>query len=246
MHRSYRWLLRWSSGLCIFIEINLTGRTGAYYMVNAMNAVVTQPISFASAYRQLTPPQKAFVDAYVADLERQAARNNERISLALYRTIPANVVEASRGMLDSPLVRAAITERINEIAAASELTVHRVVKELMGVAFASVGDFMEVGEDGQPYFDLTRATPEQLAAIKSIKIEETGDGLSRPKKRKFEFQLHDKLAGIKMLAEYMGLLQAENPHWRADNARPVGQRAVLPADASVEAAGDMYSAMING
>lgn len=209
-----------------------------------MNAI-TAPISFASAYRQLRPAQKAFVDAYVADVERDAARKGERISLALYRTIPADVVEASRGMLDIPLVRAAIAERINELAAASELTVHRVVKELMGVAFASIGDYMQVGEDGQPYFDLATATPEQLAAIKSIKVEETGDGMSRPKKRKFEFVLHDKLGGIKMLAEFMGMLQPDNPFWRAEQARPAGVGA-LPAHVTADGAGDAYAAMING
>jgi hypothetical protein len=207
----------------------------------------TAPISFASAYRQLRPTEKAFVDSYVADLEREANRKAERISLALHRTIPAYVIEASRGMLDRPMVRAAITERINDLAAASELTVHRVIKELMGVAFASVGDYMQVGEDGQPWFDLARCTPEQLAAIKSIKIEESGGGdLSRPSRRKFEFVLHDKLAGIKMLADYMGLLERDNPHWNAEQARPIADRAALPASVTTDGAADMYSQMING
>lgn len=204
-----------------------------------------QPISFASAYRQLRPAEKAFVDAYVADVERKAQRAGERISLALHRAIPDDVVVASRGMLDKPMVRAAIAERINDIAAQSELTPHRVIKEWMGIAFSSVGDYMEVGEDGQPWFDLTKCTPEQLAAIKSIKIEENGDGLSRPKKRKFEFVLHDKIAGLEALAKYMGLMQPDNPHWRQENARPVGPGA-LPADVSSEQAGERYAAMING
>jgi hypothetical protein len=76
-----------------------------------MNAV-----SFASAYRQLRPVEKAFVDGYVSDVERESARRGERISNALYRAIPDDVVAASRGMLDKPLVRAAITERINTLA----------------------------------------------------------------------------------------------------------------------------------
>jgi hypothetical protein len=209
-----------------------------------MNALAS-PLSFASAYRQLRPPQKAFVDAFIADVEREAARRNERITLALYRAIPADVIEASHGLLDVPLVRAAIVERINDIAASSELTVHRVIKELMGVAFASVGDYMEIGEDGMPYFDLSTATPEQLAAIKTLEVEEIGDGINRPKKRKFKFVLHDKLDGIKMLAQYMGLLQPDNPFWRADSARPVNS-PMLPAGTSTEAAGDAYAAMING
>jgi hypothetical protein len=208
-----------------------------------MNALAT--IGFASAYRQLRPAEKAFVDAYVADIERTAARNNERISLALHRAIPANVVEASRGMLDIPLVRAAIAERINDIAAASELTVHRVVKEWMAIGFASVGDYMQIGEDGQPYFDLARCTPEQLAAIKSIEIEESGGGdLSRPAKRKFKFVLHDKLGGLEALSKYMGLLERGNPHWREDQPRT--HQPTLPASTSVDEAANRYAQMING
>lgn len=205
---------------------------------------MSEPVSFASAYRQLRPVERAFVDGYVSDVERDAQRRGDRISNALHRAIPDATVAASRGMLDRPMVRAAITERINDLAAQSELTVHRVIKELMAIAFCSVSDYMQVGDDGQPWFDLARATPEQLSAIKSIKVEENGDGMSRPSKRKFEFVLHDKLAGIKMLAEYMGLLR-DNPHYAADIARPV-QAAALPADTSTDGAADAYAAMING
>lgn len=210
-----------------------------------MNAPAA-PISFASAYRQLRPHEKAFVDSYVASVERESNRRGERISLALHRAIPADVVEASRGLLDRPMVRAAIAERITDIAAQNELTPHRVIKEWMGIAFSSVGDYMEIGEDGQPWFDLTKCTPEQLAAIKSIKIEEQGDGLSRPKKRKFEFVLHDKIAGLDALAKYMGLQQPDNPHWRMENARPVNDQAMLPASVGTDGAADLYAQMING
>jgi hypothetical protein len=196
-------------------------------------------LNFASAYRQLRPAEKAYVDGYIQTVERDAARIGERISNALYRVIPGEVVEASRGMLDRPLVRAAIAERINELAAASELTVHRVLKEYMSIAFASMGDYMTVGEDGQPMFDLAKCTPEQLAAIKTVEVEEGVRG------RKFKFTLHDKLGALAPLGKYMGMLEADNPHWRNDNARPVDQTA-LPADTSADKAADLYAAMVNG
>jgi hypothetical protein len=214
------------------------------YVSHLMNAITSQ-IGFASAYRQLRPAQKAYVDAFVADAERETQKRGERISNLLYRAIPDNIVEQSRGMLDSPIVRAAITERINDLAAASELSVARVIKELMGISFASVGDYMEIGEDGQPYFDLSKATPEQLAAIKSIEVEEIGDGLSRPKKRKFKFALHDKLAGIKMLMDYTGASNPDNPFYRAEMASPIANKAALPVGISSEGAADLYASMIN-
>ena len=47
-----------------------------------MNALVDHH-TFASAYRQLRPVERAFVDAVVADMEQHAHRANERVSLAL-------------------------------------------------------------------------------------------------------------------------------------------------------------------
>lgn len=199
--------------------------------------------SFVSAYRQLTAPEKAFVDAYVADVERQAQRANERISLALGRPIPPEVIDAAEGMLERPMVCAAITERITDIAAETELSPHRVVREYMAVAFSSMAHYMQVDEWGEPSFDLTKCTPEQLAALKSFEIETTGDGLTRARKVKYKFTLHDKMAGLDFLAKYMGLTLPENPHWRQDQAR---QKAALPADISTDGAADAYAAMING
>lgn len=220
---------------------------GSHYILGIVSQMIAT-LGFASAYRQLAPTEKVYVDGYVAYVEYEAARNNERISNALHRAIPIATVEASRGLLDRPLVRAAIAERINELAAASELTVHRVVKELMGIAFSSVGDYMQIGEDGQPYFDLARCTPEQLAAIASVEIEETGTPFARGHKRKFKFKLHDKLGGIDKLARYMGMLDPDNPFWRAEQSRPVGggQQAALPAGATIDKAADMYAQLING
>jgi phage terminase small subunit len=210
-------------------------------MLRVMTAMAPT-LSFASAYRQLRPAERAFVDAYVSDCEREAERKGERVSLALHRAIPAETVAASDGMLERPMVTAAIAERIATLAADSELTVRRVVKELMGIAFASIGDYMTIGEDGQPYFDLARCTPEQLAAVQSIDVEEqmTRTGLNR----KFKIKLHDKLAGIDKLARYMGILEADNPHWRADQPRNV--TPVLPGAITTDGAADRYAAMING
>lgn len=205
-----------------------------------MNALA--PLSFTSAYRQLRPAEKLFVDSYVASVEADAERRNERISNALYRPISAEVIEASRGMLEKPLVRAAVVERINEIAAASELTVQRVIKELSAMAFSSMANYMTVGEDGFPYFDLAKCTPEQMSAIAHVKTETSVSGRGASK---FEIKLHDKLASIRELMGYMGLRDPDNPYWRSESAKPVNA-ANLPGNVSDEVAADVYAKMING
>lgn len=199
---------------------------------------MADPLIHASAYKQLRPGERSYVDGYVRTLERDCARAGERISNALYRSIPDDVTAASRGMLDKPLVRAAIVERINTLAADSELTVHRVVKELMAMGFASLGDYMEVDEGGAITFDFAKATPEQMAAVKSYEMEWTRNG---PKQK---IVLHDKLGSLKMLADFMGMLQPDNPMWAATQARPV--QTTIQRDATVESAGDRYARAIEG
>lgn len=200
-------------------------------------------VIFASAYRQLSPAERSFVDSAVQELERAAHRAGERVSMVLNKPLPVQVVERSRGMLERPMVTAAITERINELSAAQDLTIQRMVKEMMAVAFSSMGDYMTITAEG-PSFDLTRCTPEQLSAIKSIEVEESGHGLGRAHKRKLKVTLHDKLGGMKMLGQYMGMLEPDNPHWRADAAKVA--TPALPAGATAQEAGDAYAAMIDG
>jgi hypothetical protein len=192
----------------------------------------------------LKPAERAYVDNYVTTVERDAARANERVSLALYRPIPSDIIEQSRGMLDRPLVRAAITERINEIAAANELTVQRVVKELMAIGFSSLGDYRTLHPiSGEEMWSLDHCTPEQLAAVQSVEIIKDGDGLQATGKSRVKIKLHDKLVALKMLGEYMGLLTGDNPFYRAEMARPA--TVTLPADATADDAASLYGDMIN-
>lgn len=203
-------------------------------------------LTFASAYSQLRPTQKLYVDAYVADVEREAERRNERISNALHRVIPPEVVAASGGMLDISVVRIAIAERINDLAVASEITVSRWIKEVASIAFSSVENYQQVDEFGQATIDLTRATPEALAAVKSVETEEAGSPFERARKRKTKLILHDKMAALKMLGDYMGVMQPDNPHFRASQQRPASEPVALPPGATVADASDLYARTLDG
>ena len=214
---------------------------------------MSAPATFASAYRQLRSSEKAFVDGYVADVEREASRAGERISNALYRAIPAHVVEASRGMLEKPLVLAAITERVLDVERDKALSVDRVVREIMSVAFANMEDFAVVTDVqspnegdlplGVPHLDMTGLSREQWAAVESFEVEMDPRNPFIVRKRKIK--LHSKLEAIKMLAQYTGMFNDDNPHYRASQARPLDAMA-LPASVTVDQAGDAYSAYLNG
>lgn len=201
---------------------------------------VAPQVVFVSAYRQLSPAQRAFVDGAITSIEDAANRAKERISLALNRPIPAHIVEKSGGMLENPLVCAAITERITAIAAEQELTAQRLIKELMAISTANINNFIEFDPDTDlPTFTLHNATPDQMAAIKSIEVESNGDALSRGSRSKIKVTFHEKLPAIKMLGEYIGLWSGDNPHFRAEQAK-AADKSALPQDATVEQVADEY------
>ena len=197
---------------------------------------MNQIVEFSSAYRQLRPSERTFVDGYVSDLETKAVRTGEKLHMLLTR--PIQVDDRSAEYLGLSLVRAAIAERVRELQEEMELSVYKTLKELRSLAYSNIGNYMEIGEDGQPYFDLARCTPEQLAAVKSIEIEE------RPNmSRKFKFVLHDKVAALDKTMKYQGLL--DDDHWRSENAKTV-KAETLTADATDDEAADLYARMING
>lgn len=204
-----------------------------------------------SAYKQLRPAQKSYVDAYVANAEREAERHHERISLALYRAIPPEVIDASQGMLDIPLVRAAIAERINERAAQEDFTWQRWLKEVAAVAFSTADDYLNVDPiTGVAEVTLKSVTPEAMSAVQSIKTEGTGDPLARGYKQKVEIKLHDKLRALGMMQEFYTKVMENNPHMNLGPLRDsvaVGSDVPrLPASVTVENAAEEYGKMIDG
>lgn len=196
---------------------------------------MTQPRKlFVSAYRQLTPVEKRYVDTYVQTMERTADREHQRLSNYLHIAIADDVYEASGGMLDRPMVLAAITERVNEITAATELSPNRIIREYINIAFSNMDDYLTIDAYGKPEFDLEQCTPEQRSAIKKINFERGAMG-----SEKLTFELYDKQKALDTLAKYVGLIEPDNEHWRSSNARPV-----IDNGATVAQAADAYAAML--
>lgn len=197
---------------------------------------------FTSAYRQLQPAERAYVDGYVSHAEALAQRLGEHISLALYRPIPDDVKEASRGLLDRPLVLAAIHERITEIGSDTELSINRVARELVAIAFSNHQDYHMVDQFGCPTANMDDLPREKWAAIESVEIEM--DPRSPNIVRKKKIKLYSKLQALDMLLK---LYDPEQVRLRevAQLGSPA-KRAALPATVTVESAAEAYGALING
>lgn len=203
-------------------------------------------ITLASAYKQLQPAERSFVDGLVRELENAAMRAGERISNALGRPLPPHIIASdTKDMLLRPVVTAAITERVREIAADNELTPQMWIKHAMSCAFSSMANYVTIDPfDGSASIDLSKCTPEHMMAIESLEVEGYGgDGFTAGGKQKVKIKLHSKSTFMQMLGKYMGLVEPENPVWRADKAQQTPQ--IAHSD-TVEAAGERYGAMLEG
>lgn len=209
-------------------------------------------MNFVSAYRHLSAAEKQFTDGFVSALETRAVKASRRIIELLDDTAPVSSDPRENALLERPLVRAAIAERVREIQDAADLTAYRVLKELSAIAFSNINDYMladsEKIEGHNVNFiswDLAKCTREQMGAIQSIKVEYDASGLVV---KKLEFKLHDKVAGLDRFMRYMGLLDPENPHYRAENAKIAGKKEplALAVGTTQTQAANAYAQFIEG
>lgn len=146
----------------------------------------------------LTPQQQSFVTEYL------------KTSNATSSAIAAGYKKESAHSQGSRLLKhAEIQAALARRRAKYDITADRVLSEVAKLAFANMADYISIGEDGQAYVDLSKCTPEQLAAISEIKVDESaggsGDG-RRERVQRTTFKLCDKTANLTLLMRNMKLL----------------------------------------
>lgn len=195
-------------------------------------------VKILSAYDLLTDSERDFVEGYVRTVEAAADRANERVGHAMLRPIPADIVAQSRGLLEKPLILAAIQQRLQEISDDKDLTPRRIIRELMIVATANMADYVKFNEFGQAIDNLASASRAQMAAVKKIEIKHSQWGVQTT------FQLHDKQAALDRLAQMMGIVDPDdNPHWQREKTLPQDLKA-LPASATPQQAERAYADLL--
>lgn len=197
---------------------------------------ISSVMDFASAYRQLQPAEKDFTDSFVSELETRAVRTQSRLHDLLAGPLPQHE------LLERPLVRAAISERIKDLQDAADLSAYRVLKEMQSIAFSNIADYFEFDQQAV-FFNFAKCTREQMAAVQSVEMEFHPGGIV-PKKVKFK--LHDKVAGLDRFMRHMGLLDADNEYQRRNTPGVIQHQPLgLPVTVSDAQAADAYSRLIN-
>lgn len=145
-----------------------------------------------SAYEQLEPKQRAFVDAYcvtwnAADAARKAGYSAK------------NAREQGHDNLTKPHIEAAIRERMTAAAADAQVTAARVIRELAAIAFASPLSVATWDAYGVKLKESCELTEEQAAALESV---------THIKGEKISFKLQPKMPALKELADRLGIDKA--------------------------------------
>lgn len=108
-----------------------------------------------------------------------------------------------------PLVVQEIQRRRDSEADKYEVTRERLIQEYAKLAYNSLGDLVEIAEDGTGWIDLRKLTPGRRAALAEFSTdeykEERGEGGAVVKKMRVKF--HDKKGALDSLARIMGLFQ---------------------------------------
>lgn len=181
---------------------------------------------FTTAFGQLKIAEQTFVMAYLenSDDPRHAIRK-------AYPGIQSNVENVRvLDMMRRPLVIAAIAEKQNERLQRFEITAENIIREVALVAFARMGDFAKVNEDGTMSLDLTGIPEdelsERLAAVSEVTFDDTLDDEGKVVGRKTKFKLHPKNDGLDKLMKHFGLYAAEKREISGPGGAPIPIAAV--------------------
>ena len=174
----------------------------------------TQEIYPTRAYDLLTDSEREAVDGYVEFAVKQQRASHQRVLAALNMPIPSEYIRRTRQALNRPVLRAAIAERIIEIAGQADISPDRAIHEYATVAFSDITDYLRAGYYGEPVLkDIHDIPPSKAGAIKSIECQPGHMGT------KWKITLHDKLPALRELADLMGMNAPERPPVLAEYAK---------------------------
>ena len=121
----------------------------------------------------------------------------------------------AKKLLKHPQI-ALLRQKVNEQAIAAvkkandryAITKARVLSELALLGYSNQLDYIRIGENGDPYFDLSGLSREHAAAIGEITIEEFKDGGGEDARdvRRIKFKLADKRAALESIAKIAGFV----------------------------------------
>lgn len=151
------------------------------------------PVSQTPVYDALEPRHQRFVD------ELLVSPNATRAYTAAYGTEGQAATTGASRLLTNANVVNALAEKRAILAARTEVTAERVLREMAKVAFSSMRTFATWGPDGVALIDDATLTDDDARCVLEVGETRTKDGGS------VRIKLHDKMGALKELAELIGI-----------------------------------------
>ncbi len=148
--------------------------------------------------KPLTPKQEAFATGVASGLS-QAEAYRQAFPQSRKWTDKTVHEKASR-LAAEDKVQARIQELRGKAAEANEVTIERIVAEVVKIAFANQRDLMTWGPQGVKLRSSDELTDEQAAAVHEVAETFSAQGGS------LKLKTHDKLGALRFLAELKGFL----------------------------------------
>lgn len=152
----------------------------------------------------LTIMEAAFVREYMRD-----GNGTRSVIAAGYKySVGAAHVHAYR-LLRKRSVWTAVKKRELHLREKAEISLQDLVMMLAPMATANLADITKIGENGEPFFDLSELTREQFAGIQELTVEDflEGRGENAREVRRIRVRLADRIAATRTLAEILGILR---------------------------------------
>jgi phage terminase small subunit len=139
-------------------------------------------------------------------------------------------------------IQEALAEVMAEDSARAQITTDQIIAETAKLAFVNMLDYLRIGENGEPYVDLSALTSAQAAGLLAFKYKERKDGRGEDARDVAEVEIRlstDKFRALVKLGDRLGLWK---PQGAQDDASGVDvmqlladQRAMLEKNAEISA-----------
>ena len=120
----------------------------------------------------------------------------------------------------NPTVKERVAWLLEKAAEKAVISASRVLEELAKIGFANIADFTKVMPNGDLVTDFSKITPDELAAVAEITVEEYKDGRgfgARDVKRT-KVKLNDKRAALVDIGKHLGMFKDLVEHTGKDGA----------------------------
>jgi phage terminase small subunit len=156
----------------------------------------------------LTDKQQRFVEEYCGAAKFNASEATRRAGYAGNSDV---IKTAGSKLMANPEIADAIQSRMERLAAKSDITAERVIRELGLLGFSNMLDYMRVPEQGDPYIDLSTMTRDQAAALTEVSVDTVGlrtDDEGEPRQIvRTKIKVADKKAALELLGKHLGVFK---------------------------------------